>query len=262
MKSSDTGETTGGPKRRRYTSAIMIERRQRIVDCAHRILGEGNVPALTIERLCREAEVAPRTIYRLFGNKEGVIQATVQDRLSEVRRYLASRQADYSIDVVFAELDWMVSEMERDSEYARVVIGFYFSIEQRQAAIQELRSVAYNRCRNWLDREIIAGHTDVRLDLERIAQEFVSMEFLVYQRWAMRKVTAEQCRLELHSNFLKMAALVLIGAAREACIEMLVAKQLQLGTSAIGAAASTNRAERDAGLHFAGAISSAEEHKR
>lgn len=227
-----------------------------MVDCAHLILGEGGVPSLTIERLCREADVAPRTIYRMFGDKEGVIQATVQDRLSEVREHLSRRQADYALDVVFAELDWMVSEMERDAEYARVVIGFYFAMEPRNAAIQELRSVAYNRFRNWMDREIIAGHAERRLDLERIAQEFVSKEFLVYQRWALGKVDAAQCRLELHSNFLKTAAVVLTGGARDTCIEMLAAKQKQLGFSDIGADASTNRTERDAGVHFFGAVTS------
>jgi AcrR family transcriptional regulator len=240
----------------------MTERRQRVVDCAHNILGEGNIPALTIERLSREAGVAPRTIYRLFGNKEGVVQATVEDRLSEVRRHLAERHADYTLEAVFAELDWMVSEMERDDEYARVVIGFYFSMEPREASIQELRSVAYNRFRNWLDCEIHAGNAEGRLDLERIAQEFVSKEFLVYQRWAVGKVDAEQCRLELHSNFLKTATLVLTGAARDACIEALAAKQRALGFSEIGAQASTNRAERDAGVEFAGRATSRAEHKR
>lgn len=248
--------------RRKYTSPVMTERRQRVVDCAHRILGEGNIPALTIARLCREAEVAPRTVYRLFGNKEGVIQATVQDRLSEVREHLARRQSEYTLDVVFAELDWMVAEMERDAEYARVVIGFYFSMEPREAAITELRSVAYNRFRNWLDREIGAGHAEKRLDLERIVQEFVSKEFLVYQRWAVGKVDAAQCRLELHSNFLKTAILVLTGAAREACIEMLAVKQRALGFSEIGARASTNRVERDAGLEFVGVVKSQAEHKQ
>jgi len=48
----------------------------------------------------------------------------------------------------------------------------------------------------------------------------------------------------------------LTGAARDTCIEMLAAKQKQLGFSDIGAQASTNRAERDAGLHFFGAITS------
>jgi len=262
MKHAEILTTMPHRPRRKYTSPVMVERRQRVVDCAHRILGEGNIPALTIERLCREAEVAPRTIYRMFGNKEGVVQATVQDRLSEVREHLAKRQAEYSIDVVFAELDWMVSEMGRDAEYARVVIGLYFSMEPREAAIQELRSVTYNRFRNWLDREIKAGNTEGRLDLERIAQEFVSKEFLVYQRWALHRVTAEQCRLELHMNFLKTAVLVLKGAAREASIKMLANKQRELGFTEIGAEASTNRAERDAGLHFAGAIIAEAKHKQ
>lgn len=91
----------------------------------------------------------------------------MSDRLREVRASIARRQRDYTIDVVFDELDWMVSEMQRDAEYARVVIGFYFSMEPRVDAIRELRSVAYNRFRNWMDREIRQGHTREDLDLER-----------------------------------------------------------------------------------------------
>ncbi|WP_439533977.1 TetR/AcrR family transcriptional regulator [Polymorphobacter sp.] len=252
MQDIDTLTDPPVKRRRKYTSPAMTERRQRVVDCAHRILGEGGVPSLTIERLSREAEVAPRTIYRMFGDKEGVIFATVSDRLQEVRAHVAQRRSDYSIDVVFAELDWMVSEMRRDAEYARVVIGFYFSMEPRDNAIKELRSVAYNRFRNWLDREIVAGQTEQRFDLERIAQEFVSKEFLVYHRWALGKLDDDQCRIELHSNFLKTAVLVLTGAARETCVEMLAAKQRELGFSDIGSRASTNRPARDAGDDFVG----------
>ncbi len=248
------GPNDGTPpkRRRKYTSATMTLRRQRIIDCAHRILGEGGTQALTIERLSREAEVAPRTLYRLFDDKEGVILATVSDRLREVRASIARRQRDYTIDVVFDELDWMVSEMHRDAEYARVVIGFYFSMEPRVDAIRELRSVAYNRFRNWMDREIRQGHTRDDLDLERIAQEFVATEFLVYHRWAVGAVDGDQCRIELHANFLKTATLVLTGSVRSAYIGMLAEKQALLGLSAIGAQASTNRAERDDGDHFIG----------
>ncbi|WP_223262601.1 TetR/AcrR family transcriptional regulator [Sphingobium sp. SCG-1] len=231
---------------------MMTQRRQRIIDCAHRILGEGGTQSLTIDRLSREAEVAPRTLYRLFDDKEGVILATVSDRLREVRASIARRQRDYTIDVVFEELDWMVSEMHRDSEYARVVIGFYFSLEPRLAAIRELGSVAYNRFRNWMDREIVQRHTRDDLDLERIAQEFVATEFVVYHRWAVGAVDGDQCRIELHANFLKTACLVLNDPVRSSYIKMLTEKQALLALSAIGAKASNNRAERDAGDHFIG----------
>ncbi len=230
----------------------MAERRQRIVDRAHIILGEGGPPALTIDRLSREAEVAPRTLYRLFGDKEGIIHATVADRLREVREHLALQGRDYAIEAVFEELDWMVTEMRRDSEYARTVIGFFFAMEPRMAAIRELGSVAYNRFRNWLDREISAGHTLSGLDLERLAQEHVANEFVVYQRWAVGRVDDAQCRTELRCCFLKSAVLVLAGPARSAYLDLLSQHQRLLGSTALGEAASGNRAARDAGEDFIG----------
>jgi AcrR family transcriptional regulator len=230
----------------------MTERRQRIIDRAHEILGEGGVQALTIERLSREADVAPRTLYRLYGDKEGVIFATVAERLREVRAHIARKAQDYTIEAVFRELDWMVSEMYRDMLYARTVIDFFFSSDPRPAAIRELGSVAYNRFRNWMDREIVAGHCCELLDLERIAQEQVATEFVIYHRWAVGTIDGPTCCLELHANFLKSAILVLEGDERRRYIALLAEKHRALGMSAIGAAASTNRAERDAGDHFTG----------
>ena len=217
--------------RRKYASVGMSERRQRIVVQAHRILGEGGVQALTIERLSREAEVAPRTLYRLFGDKDGVILATVSDRLREVRLEIARQRRDYSIATVFDELDWMVSEMHRDDEYARVVIGFYFSAEPRTAAIRELRSVAYNRFRNWMAREIAAGHCHAELDLERIAQDHVATEYYVYHRWAVGLASGPQCRLELRCAFLRTAILVLREPARTEYVALLATHQRALGAA-------------------------------
>ncbi len=238
--------------RRKYSSPGMTERRERIIERAHHILGEGGVHALTIDRLSREADVAPRTLYRLYGDKEGVIFETVAERLREVRGYIARKNKEYTIDVVFKELDWMVAEMNRDELYARTVIDFFFSSDPRPAAIRELGSVAYNRFRNWMDRQILAGHACDLLDLERIAQELVESEFIVYHRWAVGTIDGPTCCLELHANFLKSAILVLDGPERRHYVELLAKKHRELGMSAIGAAASTNRAERDAGDHFTG----------
>lgn len=214
---------------RRYASIGMVKRRERIIKRAHTILGEGGVQALTISRLSREANVAPRTIYRLFKDKEGVVLATVSDRLHEVREAIARKARDYSIEQVFDELDWMVSEMHRDDEYARVVIAFFFSTEPHVAAIRELRSVAYNRFRNWLDVQVERGHCCREMDLERVAQEHVASEFYVYHRWAIKAINDKQCALELRCAFLKTALLVLNEAARRPYLELLVRHQRELG---------------------------------
>jgi AcrR family transcriptional regulator len=205
----------------------MTQRRRRIIDRAHTILGEGGVPSLTIERLSREADVAPRTLYRLFGDKEGVIIATVADRLLEVREHIALRASLYTIEDVFQELDWMVSEMRRDVKYARIVIGFFFALEPRILAISELRSVAYNRFRNWLDRQVVAGNCCEELDLERIAQESVATEYIVYHSWAING-DDERCRLELRCNFLKNAIITLREPARDKYLQLLAYNQREL----------------------------------
>ncbi len=200
--------------KRRYTSPAMRERRRRIVDVAHRLMGEG-VGALTIRRLSEEAEVAQRTIYRLFGDKEGVISATVVDRMVEVREAIAARALTYTLPVVFDELDWMVSEMDRDTLYARVVVGFVFDAELRPLAVRELTSVARTRFLNWHAVQRHAGLTRDDLDLEQVAREHVAHEFLVYRRWTLNVSTSEQCRLELRACFLASAMLLLKDAARE-----------------------------------------------
>ncbi|WP_240624492.1 TetR/AcrR family transcriptional regulator [Aurantiacibacter odishensis] len=247
--------TRKGTNRRvpsRYTSVAMRDRRQRIINVAHKLLGEGGIEGLTIARLSREADVAPRTIYRLFDDKDGVIFATVAERMREVREVIASKKRDYTLDVVFEELDWMVDEMERDVEYAKVVIGFNFSLSPRIAEIRELRSVAYNRFRNWLDNEIMAGNTRQDLDLERIAQRHVVTEFLAYRRWATGTTAGAETRLELRCTFLMSASVVLIGSARDRVMELLSEYHGRLTVSEIGSQASTNRTERDSGKEFVG----------
>ncbi len=216
------------PARRRYTSPAMRERRTRIVDTAHRILGEGGVAALTIRRLSDEAGVAQRTIYRLFGDKDGVISATVVDRMKEVREHIARRGQTYTLPVVFSELDWMVSEMERDTLYARVVVGFVFETEQRQLEVRELTSVAYSRFMGWYELQREAGHVRDELDVERVARDHVMHEFLVYRRWVLGQSSSEECKLELHACFLRSAMLMLREEHREDYLAKLAGIQKKL----------------------------------
>lgn len=231
MSSIDTapppaGTVTDQP-RRRYTSPAMRERRRRIVEVAHRLLGEG-VGALTIRRLSEEADVAQRTIYRLFGDKDGVISATVVDRMIEVREAIAARGLTYSLPVVFAELDWMVSEMERDTLYARVVVGFVFETEARPLAVRELTSVARARFLAWHALQRTAGTVREDLELEQVVRDHVMHEFLVYRRWTLQISTSEQCRLELRACFLRSASLLLKEEAREECVAELARVQKRL----------------------------------
>lgn len=225
--------------RRRYTSSVMTERRKRIVDTAHRLLGEGGVGALTIRRLAIEADVAPRTLYRLFGDKDGVISATVTDRMTEVREHIRKSDRVYTLETVFKELDWMVSEMERDTLYARVVVDFVFAAEQREREVRELTSVAHGRFMKWLAHQRAAGGVRSELNFEMIARSHVMHEFLVYRRWASGQCDSARCRLELRACFLQSASILLTDDLQESYVKKLAKIQRELKKMDAAAASST-----------------------
>ena len=206
----------------------MASRRKRIIDTAHEIIARKGTSGLTIRGLASAAEVAPRTIYRLFGDKESVISATVSERMNEVREDIAKLGRKYSLEEVFTELDWMVSEMERDTEYARVVVGFFFSMEPRRPEIRELRSVALARFRHWMHREDEVGKLREGVDHDLVSRAHVAQEFIVYRRFLLGLASNELCKLELRAAFLQSAIIVLDGARQDEYFEMLSAIQKEI----------------------------------
>lgn len=56
--------------------------RSKIVDCATRLLHEGGPEAVTTRSVARSAGIQPPTIYRLFGDKDGLLEAVAEHVLS------------------------------------------------------------------------------------------------------------------------------------------------------------------------------------
>lgn len=212
---------TPATQKRRYASPSMVRRRQRILEEARAILCEGGDEALTIARLSEQSNVAPRTIYRFFGDKEGVILAAIAHRMEEARAIIGGQKQPYSIETVFRELEWAVSELELNPEFSKVMVSIYFSSTPHVEAASELSSLARSRFLGWVEKATEDGLKSNAVDIERIAQEAADAEFLIYHRWAYRGISASQCLLELKANFLKAAIVALRPEDNEPYVRLL-----------------------------------------
>jgi AcrR family transcriptional regulator len=67
--------------------------RDRIVDAAIRLFLEEGIQAVGVARIVREAEVAPMTLYRHFGDKDGLVAAAI-DQWSARRLGWVMEQVD------------------------------------------------------------------------------------------------------------------------------------------------------------------------
>ncbi len=62
--------------------------RDRVLEAATRLLDEGGPEAMSTRAVCAAAQVQAPTIYRLFGDKQGLLDAVTELRFAE---YLASK---------------------------------------------------------------------------------------------------------------------------------------------------------------------------
>lgn len=213
---------------RSYSSGIMVERRARILRVARELLAEGE-QNLTINRLCEQAEVAARTVYRAFGDREGLIHAVIAEHMDGIRAFLAIAPLKGDIASIFREYDWITAELFRGPKFARVIVGFYFSQNPRPRALASLRSVALQRVTAWMDHAAERGDLAPSLDRDRVALHQVDTEYVQFNKWAAGQIVDEHVADELKANFLMTAIVASRGIERERLTDMLAHAHARMG---------------------------------
>ena len=73
------------------SDAIDTDTRRVVLDAAAELLARGGTAALTTRAVAAQASIQPPTLYRIFGDKRGLLAAVAQDRLA---RFVAGKEAD------------------------------------------------------------------------------------------------------------------------------------------------------------------------
>lgn len=71
--------------------ATDIDTRTAVLDAAAELLAHGGASALTTRAVATNASIQPPTLYRIFGDKRGLLAALAQDRLA---RFVKEKEAD------------------------------------------------------------------------------------------------------------------------------------------------------------------------
>ena len=71
--------------------ATDIDTRRVVLDAAAELVAKGGTGALTTRAVATKASIQPPTLYRIFGDKRGLLAALAQDRLA---RFVKEKEAD------------------------------------------------------------------------------------------------------------------------------------------------------------------------
>ena len=71
-------------------TATDTDTRRAVLDAAAELIASGGTAALTTRAVAAKASIQPPTLYRIFGDKRGLLDAVAQDRLA---RFVAEKEA-------------------------------------------------------------------------------------------------------------------------------------------------------------------------
>ena len=126
-----------------YSSPSMVERRNRILREARKMIAEGGIENFSIRALCRRADVAQRTLYNAFHDKDRIIALAIRQAYDEVNQFIRYRT---SADTLEGIVDRLISVNQRNlraPHYTRAVTSIYFALNTSTDIWNALREMVF-----------------------------------------------------------------------------------------------------------------------
>ncbi len=189
-------------RRGRYISDSILERRRRMLDVAKAMIAEGGRDGFTIRELGRRANVSVTTIYATYGDKEGLIAASIQDYYDGLP-VARARQAT-SVPGLLLATDMSCEAILANKPYARQYAELYFSgtLDGRiYRVIQETATSAAGQF-PWLQKAVRDGDVIPGLDGEQIMGVLANQRMVVLHDWAQGRIADENLATQIKIAFL------------------------------------------------------------
>ena len=137
-----------------------LRRRERILSAARELISRHGYEGVRMRDLARAADVAPKTLYHQFENKENLLRTAVEARYRSTYEAIDSAEIDRGIDRLFFIVDTVASTTRKNLSYARALAPMLIS----STAFAEIRLRSYRKAIDQIAAEgEILGWVDVGL---------------------------------------------------------------------------------------------------
>ncbi len=193
-----------------YSSPLILERRRRLLREARHMIAEGGIENFSVRRLCQRAEVAQRTLYNAFHNKDRVIALAIREAYDEFNEHVRYRT---DVNTLSGVLDRTIAINRRNfrvRNYTKAVVAIYFGAATPKDVWETLRDMSVNAIHPWL--EAMAARDELRswVDAYHFSTAMANLQYSIINDWCLERLTDEQYLLRLTEAML----LLLVGAVQ------------------------------------------------
>lgn len=125
-------------KRGQYSSPLQQERQQRILRAAQEQLTRDGAAALTMKSVAQASNVALKTVYNIFGNRENLLVETVARVIDRLEESAAVLEPEPGIPQLLAYSDRGYQVVSDDQDFTAVTLRVLFQADRGDLAAQQI----------------------------------------------------------------------------------------------------------------------------
>ena len=184
-------------------------RRRRILEAARSLIARGGMQALSMRKLAAEAGLAVATLYNLYGSRDDILFALIQDGID---RMVPILDAEAPIEEPLARCRAVITVSvryfaENEAIYRPMLVASYEGLSRGADADRRLARQAAAMQREGIEQAIAQGLLADTLDPERLGEQIYHGYELAAVQWAFGMLDASGFRARaLYGMYLALLA--------------------------------------------------------
>ncbi len=205
-----------------YSSPLMQERRRRILKETRKLIAQKGLANFSVRELCKQADIAQRTLYNHFSSKERVAALAIKEAFDEIRYNVNFKTSATSIEGMIDRAIAINSRNLRARNYALAVVTIYFSPTSTADVWEVLQNLGTTGITVLLQSLAEAGQIEDWADIDEVALNFSNTSFAIINEWCMGRLSDEEYLRRIVEALLLLLCGVSRGEARETAMQYLI----------------------------------------
>ena len=187
----------------------VASRRQRILEAARRLIAAGGMQSLSMRKLSAECGLAVTTLYNLYGSRDDILFALIQDGIDRIVPIL---DAEAPIEEPIARCRAVITVSvrffaENEAIYRPMLVASYEGLSCGTGADRRLAKRAAAMQREGIEQAIAQGLLSDALDPGRLGEQIYHGYELAAVQWAFGLLDASEFRARaLYGMYLALLA--------------------------------------------------------
>jgi AcrR family transcriptional regulator len=166
----------------------MADRRGRILHETRRLINEEGLEGFSMRELSKRANVAPKTLYNAFGDRDRLIGLAVREMYDAVRQNVKFKTSDRTLPGLLDRAIILNRGNLKARNYAKAVATIYFAPGTHSDLRQILQEMAVGNTSEWLEDLRAKGQLHDWVDIEHLTRHMANMEYGLILDWATGRV--------------------------------------------------------------------------